>query len=64
MLPGDHGTTYGGNLLATRAALFVLEQLQDHGLLAQVARAGAHFEPRLRALAARASASPRCAAQG
>ena len=26
---GDHGTTYGGNLLATRAALFVLEQLQD-----------------------------------
>ncbi len=52
VLPGDHGTTYGGNLLATRAALFVLEQLQDHGLLAQVAQAGAHFEPRLRALAA------------
>ena len=25
--PGDHGSTYGGNLLATRAALFVLEQL-------------------------------------
>jgi acetylornithine/N-succinyldiaminopimelate aminotransferase len=24
---GDHGTTYGGNLLATRAALYVLEQL-------------------------------------
>ncbi len=40
VLPGDHGTTYGGNLLATRAALFVLEQLQDHGLLAQVQRTG------------------------
>jgi predicted acetylornithine/succinylornithine family transaminase len=24
---GDHGSTYGGNLLATRAALYVLEQL-------------------------------------
>ncbi|MCA1583797.1 MAG: acetylornithine/succinylornithine family transaminase [Acidobacteria bacterium] len=25
--PGDHGSTYGGNLLSTRAALYVLEQL-------------------------------------
>ena len=53
VLPGDHGTTYGGNLLATRAALFVLEQLQDHGLLEQVRRTGAHFEAQLRALASR-----------
>jgi acetylornithine/N-succinyldiaminopimelate aminotransferase len=53
VLPGDHGTTYGGNLLATRAALFVLEQLQDHGLMAHVQRAGAHFETRLTELAAR-----------
>jgi predicted acetylornithine/succinylornithine family transaminase len=53
VLPGDHGTTYGGNLLATRAALLVLEQLQDHGLLAQVQRTGAHFEARLATLQAR-----------
>jgi acetylornithine/N-succinyldiaminopimelate aminotransferase len=53
VLPGDHGTTYGGNLLATRAALFVLEQLQDHGLLEQVQRAGAYFGDQLEALAAR-----------
>jgi acetylornithine/succinyldiaminopimelate/putrescine aminotransferase len=53
VLPGDHGTTYGGNLLATRAALFVLEQLQDGGLLAQVQRAGDHFGAALGALAAR-----------
>ncbi len=53
VMPGDHGTTYGGNLLATRAALFVLEQLQDHGLLAQVARTGAYFAQRLEGLAAR-----------
>jgi len=53
VLPGDHGTTYGGNLLATRAALFVLEQLQDHGLLAAVQQSGAYFERQLHALAAR-----------
>jgi acetylornithine/succinyldiaminopimelate/putrescine aminotransferase len=52
VMPGDHGTTYGGNLLATRAALVVLEQLMDHGLLAQVERTGRHFEAALTALAA------------
>jgi len=49
--PGDHGSTYGGNLLATRAAAFFLEQLMDHGLLDHVKTVGAHFERRLRALA-------------
>ena len=49
--PGDHGSTYGGNLLATRAAAFFLEQLMDHGLLDHVRSVGAHLERRLRALA-------------
>ena len=49
--PGDHGTTYGGNLLACRAALFFLEQLMDHGLLDHVNSVGPRFERRLRALA-------------
>jgi acetylornithine/N-succinyldiaminopimelate aminotransferase len=49
--PGDHGSTYGGNLLATRAAAFFLEQLMDRGLLDHVRSTGAHFERRLRALA-------------
>jgi acetylornithine aminotransferase/acetylornithine/N-succinyldiaminopimelate aminotransferase len=49
--PGDHGSTYGGNLLATRAAAFFLEQLTDHGLLDHVRTVGVHFERRLRALA-------------
>ncbi len=49
--PGDHGTTYGGNLLACRAAIFFLEQLMDKGLLDHVTTVGAHFERRLRALA-------------
>jgi acetylornithine/succinyldiaminopimelate/putrescine aminotransferase len=48
---GDHGSTYGGNLLATRAAAFFLAQLTEHGLLEHVREAGAHFERRLRALA-------------
>jgi len=48
---GDHGSTYGGNLLATRAAAFFLEQLMDHGLLAHVKTVGDHLERRLRTLA-------------
>ena len=49
--PGDHGTTYGGNLLACRAALFFLEQLMDKGLLDHVKTIGPLFERRLRTLA-------------
>jgi predicted acetylornithine/succinylornithine family transaminase len=48
---GDHGSTYGGNLLATRAAAFFLEQLTDRGLLDHVRTVGAHFERQLRSLA-------------
>ena len=50
--PGDHGSTYGGNLLGTRAAAFVLDQLQN-GLLDHVKTMGVHFERRLRTLALR-----------
>ena len=49
--PGDHGSTYGGNLLSTRAAAFVLEQLMDRGLIDHVKSVGAHLERRLRTLA-------------
>lgn len=50
--PGDHGSTYGGNLLACRAALYFVDQLLEGDLLAHVTRVGAHFERRLAALAA------------
>jgi acetylornithine/N-succinyldiaminopimelate aminotransferase len=50
---GDHGSTYGGNLLACRAALCVLDELVGGGLIAQIGRVGAHFEQRLRAIASR-----------
>ena len=51
--PGDHGSTYGGNLLACRAALVFLEELTTGGLMQQVARTGAYLERGLRAIAAR-----------
>jgi predicted acetylornithine/succinylornithine family transaminase len=49
---GDHGSTYGGNLLACRAGICVLEELTG-GLFEHVRRVGRHFEQRLRAVAAR-----------
>ena len=52
---GDHGTTYGGNLLACRAALCVLDELVGRGLIAQIARVGRLFDERIRAMAARHS---------
>lgn len=45
---GDHGTTYGGNVLSTRAALFVLDELDR--LAPSIKEMGALFEHRLRAL--------------
>jgi predicted acetylornithine/succinylornithine family transaminase len=50
---GDHGSTYGGNLLACRAALCVLDELTTGGVMAHVARMGPHFRQRLEAMAAR-----------
>ena len=44
---GDHGTTFGGNLLACRAALVCLDHLTA-GLIGHVKKTGAHLESRLR----------------
>jgi acetylornithine/N-succinyldiaminopimelate aminotransferase len=50
---GDHGSTYGGNLLACRAAICVLEELEAGGLLGHIARVGQHLERGLRTMAAK-----------
>jgi predicted acetylornithine/succinylornithine family transaminase len=50
---GDHGSTYGGNLLACRAGICVLDELMNGGLMAHVARMGRFFEERLKAIAAK-----------
>ena len=42
---GDHGTTYGGNLLSTRAALYVLGELDR--LAPHIKEMGALFERKL-----------------
>lgn len=41
--PGNHGTTFGGNPLATRAALETLSVIEDDGLLANAERIGARI---------------------
>jgi acetylornithine/N-succinyldiaminopimelate aminotransferase len=51
---GDHGSTFGGNLLACRAALVCLDALTG-GLIDHVKKVGAHFERQLRALASKHS---------
>ena len=50
---GDHGSTYGGNLLACRAALCFLNELLEGGVLAHVNRVGRHFESKLRSIASK-----------
>jgi acetylornithine aminotransferase/acetylornithine/N-succinyldiaminopimelate aminotransferase len=50
---GDHGSTYGGNLLACRATLCFLDELVGGGLISHVGRMGRYFEQRLRAMADR-----------
>lgn len=49
IFPGDHGTTYGGNLLSTRAAIYVLEQLAGP-VAANITAVAPVFEQRLLAL--------------
>ncbi len=49
--PGDHGSTFGGNPLASAAALATLEALLDGGfVLDQCNRMGEYLEARLNAL--------------
>ena len=48
---GDHGSTYGGNLLACRAGICVVDELSS-GLLGRIGEMGRFFERRLRAIAA------------
>ena len=45
--PGDHGSTFGGNPLATAAAVHVLERIESDGLLANVNERGEQLERRL-----------------
>jgi acetylornithine/N-succinyldiaminopimelate aminotransferase len=52
-MPGDHGSTFGGNPLACAAALAVVQTIERERLLENAARVGAHFLAALQELAAR-----------
>ena len=50
LLPGDHGTTFGGNLLATTAAKVVLTTLCEEGLLTQIQEISQYLKSQLEEL--------------
>src|SRR5437764_7937998 len=51
--PGHHGTTFGGNPVACRLGLAVLDEIEKSALLARVNAYGEWFEQQLRAVQAR-----------
>src|SRR5213075_1353211 len=51
--PGHHGTTFGGNPVACRLGLAVLDEIEKSALLARVTEQGRWFGEQLRALQAR-----------
>ncbi len=48
--PGDHGSTFGGQPLAARAALTVLDVMEAEDVPTRATRAGEHLQHALRAL--------------
>lgn len=47
---GDHGSTFGGNPVSCAAAIAVLDTIERDDLLGNVAKVGAHFTDKLRAI--------------
>jgi len=48
--PGDHGSTFGGNPLATGASFYVMSQVIETGILDNVQARGEQLEQRLASL--------------
>jgi acetylornithine/N-succinyldiaminopimelate aminotransferase len=49
-VPGDHGSTFGGNLLATAAANYVLGRLEESSFIENVKQISNYFNKRLELL--------------
>ncbi len=47
LMPGDHGSTFGGNHLACTAAYYVVNKLTTTDMMSQVADTGAYFKQQL-----------------
>jgi len=54
--PGDHGSTFGGNYLSTRAGLTVLDVLESMDDSGDLAQTQLHFEEKLQGVMARHAA--------
>lgn len=52
LVPGDHGTTYGGNPLATAAVSKVFDLFEENNILAHVNQISGYFEEQLEKLVA------------
>jgi acetylornithine aminotransferase len=50
LVPGDHGSTFGGNPVACAAALAVISTIESDGVLAHVADVGQHWAESFEAL--------------
>ena len=51
LVPGDHGTTYGGNPLATQAVSTVFDIFEEENILENVKEVGKYLEEQLELLA-------------
>lgn len=47
LTPGSHGTTFGGNFLASAAALATLQAMEDENAIENAAQVGAYFRKKL-----------------
>ena len=50
LVPGDHGTTYGGNPLACRAVCTVFDQYEELGIISHVQETAPYLEEKLEQL--------------
>ncbi len=50
LVPGDHGTTFGGNPLACAVALTVIEEVVDGGILAEVDKKSEYIRSKIEKL--------------
>lgn len=62
--PGSHGSTFGGNPLASHVAMAVLDVIDEEGLIEHVARLGVHLAERLADLCSKYPAAKTSRGQG
>lgn len=64
LVPGTHGTTFGGNFLASAAGLATVEALFEENLIENAATVGTYFESKLEEFGAKTGAVSEIRARG